>query len=113
MPEQEDFLASVVKEGEEEALKELDKEEKETPPAPPTETKPEEEKSPSPQGEKKEPEAPNTEDDSKLPFHKHPRWKAMYEDNETLKQQVEELSRFKEEVTPLIEEEKSRKTQIR
>lgn len=110
MPEEEDFLANVAKEGDE-PFKEQDKEEKETPPAPPAEAKPEEEKSPPSQGEKKEEVPPSTEDDSKLPFHKHPRWKQMFEDNETLKQQVEELSRFKEEVTPLLEEGQKRKSQ--
>ena len=47
-------------------------------------------------------EGANTQTEENLPFHKHPRWKQMYEENKTLKQTVESLNAFKTEVEPLV-----------
>lgn len=78
-------------------------------PAPSAEKKTEEEKSPTSQGEPKEPEGKadeetqnpeegqdNTDDETKLPFHKHPRWRA-------LQQELKEAREFREAVMPLLE----------
>ena len=34
----------------------------------------------------------NTQDDEKLPFHKHPRWKALYNENRNLRKQIEDYA---------------------
>jgi hypothetical protein len=85
---------------------EKENEEKHTPSSP-EENQNEKEKSPSPQGEPK-PEGDgggtpnpdegneNIEDDTKLPFHKHPRWVA-------LQNELREAREFRESVSPLLE----------
>ena len=95
----EEFMAEVEKEGEE-AFPEQDKKEKETPADPPTEEKPKEEdketeKPPSSQGEESKEEVEtskeNTETEDNVPFHKHPRWKQMYEENKALRQDIDDI----------------------
>lgn len=39
-----------------------------------------------------------------LPFHKHPRWKALTEENKVLKNSLDELQTFRQQVEPLISE---------
>ena len=108
----ENILADIPKEGENPFE---DNEEKETPADSPTETKPEEEK-PSQEGEKesseeKKPEDSNTPEEQ-IPFHKHPRWKEIYSKNQELEQKVAELSRFKEEISPKLQELEEKKQPI-
>ena len=79
---------------------ELDLTEKETQTDSSTEDKPTEE-SPSSQGEedsKKKEEVETSKEESStemeekpLPFHEHPRWKQMYDENQTLKQDIETI----------------------
>ena len=90
-----EFLDEVEQEGGK-AFEE-NQEEKDTPAESSTEDKPTEE-SPSSQGEedkKEEVEAPkesNTEMEEKPPpFHEHPRWKRMYDENQTLKQDISDI----------------------
>lgn len=111
--------------GAEAAPEEKDKKETDTPASPSDENKPDG-SSPSHQGEgadKKEGEEgaddkdkdkkPNTDDANldKLPFHKHPRWKALNEENqqlkETVEQQNERLKKLEEKpIKPNESEEK-------
>lgn len=83
----------------------------------PSEKKEDEKESPSHQGEKdneenkeeekeeenkeeekeEKEEEDNTDDESKLPFHKHPRWKMLNEENKTLRTTVDDLKKFKED----------------
>lgn len=76
---------------------EVGKEQTETAPDSSTEQKTET-TTPPQEGEQK---TDNTPDEENLPFHKHPRWKQMYEENKGLKQTVEELMAFKQQVEPL------------
>ena len=101
MPEE--LLADIPKEGEEQNPFKTDEKEKETPSESPTKEKTEQEKSPPQEGEEGKEEKPdNTPDEDKVPFHKHPRWKEVQEDRRQLKEQVDELTRFKEEVAPKL-----------
>jgi len=106
MPE--DLLAGIVKEGQLD-----DVEEKETPEGSQPENKPKEEE-PSHQGDDDEPDKsddkegdepdkpddkldePNTDDEddkkSNIPFHKHPRFKQIIDDNKSLKKTIEDLT---------------------
>jgi len=88
-----------------------DEQVKETPAESPTGTETKTEESPSHQGEPED----STDDESKLPFHKHPRWKEMYETNKTLKEQnelmLEKLSRLDDVSERVTELAKSRDTQ--
>lgn len=68
----------------------------ETPADSPTENKPE--------GEPATPQAGNTEDDNKLPFHNNPRWKKMYESNKSMKAELEEMRAFREEMQSRVQE---------
>ena len=45
----------------------------------------------------------NTLDEEKLPFHKHPRWKAMYEDNKQKDKVINELLEFKNKFEPIAQ----------
>ena len=107
-----EFLANLHQEGEridEFPLGELENEEKETPPAPPAETKPKEETAP-PAEEKAEgePEPKKGEEVSKEKpeifhaFHEHPRWIARDQELKELREQNEELMRFQERAEPLL-----------
>ncbi|MFA6171977.1 MAG: hypothetical protein WCW77_00540 [Patescibacteria group bacterium] len=110
------FLSFGTVAKDEEAPKEPDKEEKETPPSPSEEPKPTEDTPPSHQGgeggaPKEEGEKPKEEgeedkgkkplstddDNEKLPFHKHPRWKALNDDKRQLEETVEDLKKRLEE----------------
>lgn len=93
-----DFLASLEQEG---AINPgLKEEEKETPPASPTEKQPEDTKA-SPAEEKEEGETPKSEKGEKpevfQAFHKHPRWIAS-------QAELKELREFRERVEPLLEQ---------
>lgn len=95
MSEVQEFLANVEQEGE--MLNKVT----ETP----SESLPESnqtEESPSSQGESQQEN--NTEHEEKLPFHKHPRWKAKQQEIESLKKSVDELLPFREEVQRLRQE---------
>ena len=61
----------------------------ETPSESPAENKPTEQAA--------SPQAANTEDESKLPFHKHPRWKTIVDSNKAMKAELEEMRAFREE----------------
>lgn len=99
-----ELLAGIPSEGVdaqqavEDSRKEIaDSQEEETPAESPADNKSEEE-SPASSGDKEEAKAEsnNSEDEDKnLPFHKHPRWKQMYEENRQLR---EEQQRLKQEV---------------
>lgn len=120
-----EFLTEVQHEG----VPEQNQEEKKTPSESSTEeTK--EEKSPSSQGEEKTEETKETEEESKeeskdkseeetketeeskdstetedkVPFHKHPRWKSMYEKNKDMAEVIDDLKAFKDEVQPKLKE---------
>jgi len=54
---------------------------------------------------KKEPTKESEEDEEKLPFHKHPRWKEITEQNKTLKA-------FKEKAEPILNEVESIKEKL-
>jgi len=98
-----DVFAGVESEGEIiNDIADLEKEGKETLQESQTEKKPEdkkEEEEDAPQGETEEQKEAlkekNTEDN--LPFHKHPRFKALVEEKNAYKEKLEELERFKEE----------------
>lgn len=101
---------------------ETSQEEKETPTESPTENNQPEE-SPSQKGEEVEVEpeeesdkssedtkTEETSDDNKdLPFHKHPRWKQMYEENKRLKETVDSLQSTTTKVKDEVENIKSNK----
>lgn len=96
--EEENILADIAKEGDEvtddkdflNLPEETDEQEKETPEESPTENNQDEDE-PSQEGGQSS-EDDNTLDAKPEPFHKHPRWQAMQTENETLKNQLEELS---------------------
>jgi hypothetical protein len=82
--------------------------EKETPPAPSTETTTSEDTQSSEGDKSEEKSEDNTQDEApkieeKLPpFHEHPRFKELIEENRTLKSSVSELSSFREKAEPLL-----------
>lgn len=78
-----DFLANIPSEGEAFSLGNNDVQEKETPAAPPTEDN-QTDTAPSPGGA-------NNQDDSNVPFHKHPRWIQMREERDQLDARLREL----------------------
>jgi len=97
-----DILANISREGK--SLDEFlgnnssansDGQEDATPADSPAEKGSEEETPPSPDGGTQDAAASassdNSQDESKLPFHKHPRWKAMHEENESLKASLKEF----------------------
>lgn len=51
------------------------------------------------QPETKPEETPALENEEEMPFHKHPRWKKMQEDKETLAEELEETKRKVEELS--------------
>lgn len=89
----EEFLANVQHEGEDALTPEQDNQETETPVTPPVETKPEEESPAS--SEAGTAEADNTQSESKIPFHQHPRW--IERENE-----LKELRSFKDKAEPVL-----------
>lgn len=109
MPE--DIFADIPREGE----NPFKEEEKETPTESQPENKPEEEK-PSQEGEqpKEEPkgEPAGSTPEENIPFHKHPRWIELQKDREQLRERVDELSRFREEVSPKLQELEEKKQPI-
>lgn len=110
-------MADVQTEGE--TLEEQDNREKETPEESPTEEKTEESE-PSSQGEEKEQETPkekegketpepkekpeNTETEENIPFHKHPRWQEMQRRLKEKDEALADLTKFKEEAQPKLQE---------
>jgi len=99
MNEQEKFLAELPSDGQspyEEPKVEKEQEEKETPAVSPAESKPEEKAQPSQEGE-------NIPDENNLPFHKHPRWKALQEERKTDRQLIESLQQKLNEVQPKVQ----------
>lgn len=81
----EKILGDLKKEGqslEEFAEEKGLEEEKETPPAPPAEEQPVEKQTPAEEDKKTE---------EQLPFHKHPRWKKMYSENKSLRDEIASL----------------------
>ncbi len=93
-----DVLAGVPSEGSANPFAEQEEpQETETPAESPAEEEPTED-APSPEG------ADNTQDEEKLPFHKHPRWKAMYERNKALEQEVAQTRSEMEERLRQVQE---------
>lgn len=93
-------LANVPHEGqvsEEDLAPNEEQEEKETPAESPTEDKPAEE-SPSPDGDSSQ------DDSNNLPFHKHPRWKEMYQSKKQLEDEVRQLRSQMEEKLARVEQ---------
>lgn len=86
MEDEKSFLADIAKEGET-PFETIDEQVKDTPAESPEEKEPEKE-TPSPTEDKKE-------DEKELPFHEHPRWKRMADENKLLR---EEVSQFKEQL---------------
>lgn len=81
----ENALAGIPTEGDEiAAVENKDEVGKETPAESPAEKNQTETKPPQ-EGEK------NTPDDSNLPFHKHPRWKEMHDENARLKEEISSI----------------------
>lgn len=100
-----EFLASLQREGQIETPAEEQEEEKETPPESPAEKEPKEDKPESQTGDESEGKGDEKKPEGKIKegeepavfqaFHKHPRWKALNEELGTLRQ-------FRDEVAPLL-----------
>lgn len=87
-----ELLADIPSEGE--AFGKKDERVKETPAESPADNKPTEQ-APSPAGAETAPslDESNKQDESNdVPFHKHPRWQKMREENEALRSRLEELN---------------------
>lgn len=95
-----DVLANLSQGGLNALEAETEKQENETPADPPAENK-QEEASPSQAGE-------NTLDESKLPFHKHPRWNAMRKENEELRNSLREISEWRQSAENRLSDVSSR-----
>ena len=83
-----------------------DEQENESPAVSPAEEGDGTDTSPSPDGGSTDgaenPPADNSQDESKLPFHKHPRWKAMHDENAALKQSLQEFMQSQRQVLERI-----------
>jgi len=94
MSELEEFFDDIPTDGEDPFA---DTEEKDTPADSSPETKPETEESPSQEGETEDTEPESGEEsedntpDEPVPFHKHPKWAEIYNQNKELKSTVEDL----------------------
>jgi len=78
---------------------------KETPSESPAETKPTEPAA--------SPQAANTEDESKLPFHKHPRWKSIVDSNKEMKREREQMKQELEAMRAFREEAQRSQAQVK
>jgi len=89
-----------------------DEKEKETPPEAPAEKKPEDKKEEETEEEKEAREAKEKEAEEKLPFHKHPRFKALVEEKNLYKKELDELKEDVESKFSAIKESQSKDANI-
>lgn len=100
-------MASVPKEGDIENLLEKHEEGKETPPAPPAETKPKEGETAPPAEGKPEGETGKPKEGEPAvfqAFHKHPRWITLQQDLKDRDVKIVELEAFRDRVIPLLDQ---------